>query len=307
MGGTYNKGFVGGFRQVIAAEGAGALLTGLGPTAQGYFIQGWFKFGGVEVFKTKFAKAMGEESAWKNRTAITLGASAVAEFIADIFLCPFEATRIRLVSKPDYAPGMVSCAKKMAGEMGVVPAFYSGFAPILFKQIPYTMAKFVVQQQAAEGIYAGIGQSPATMSSTGNVTVSLGSGVIAGVAAAIISHPADTLLSKINKKGAGGDGGMVSRLGNIVKETGLVKLCTTGLGARCIMIGTLTAGQFVSSTLCSTLLVLRNSTFTTQPTEYKLHDLTMWQRQKLIPAVTSYLRSSCVLEQDGGNLLFLRL
>jgi len=244
MGGTYNKGFVGGFRQVIAAEGAGALLTGLGPTAQGYFIQGWFKFGGVEVFKTKFAKAMGEESAWKNRTAITLGASAVAEFIADIFLCPFEATRIRLVSKPDYAPGMVSCAKKMAGEMGVVPAFYSGFAPILFKQIPYTMAKFVVQQQAAEGIYAGIGQSPATMSSTGNVTVSLGSGVIAGVAAAIISHPADTLLSKINKKGAGGDGGMVSRLGNIVKETGLVKLCTTGLGARCIMIGTLTAGQF---------------------------------------------------------------
>jgi hypothetical protein len=29
-------------------------------------------------------------------------------------------------------------------------------------------------------------------------------GVIAGVAAAIISHPADTLLSKVNKAGAGG-------------------------------------------------------------------------------------------------------
>ena len=36
---TYNQGFIGGFRQIIAAEGAGALLTGLGPTAQGYFIQ----------------------------------------------------------------------------------------------------------------------------------------------------------------------------------------------------------------------------------------------------------------------------
>merc|ERR1712217_651545 len=132
----------------------------------------------------------------------------------------------------------------MAGEMGVVPAFYSGFAPILFKQIPYTMAKFVVQQQAAEAIYAGVGQSPATMSSTGNVTVSLGSGVIAGVAAAVISHPADTLLSKINKKGAGGDGGMVTRLGRIASEIGFVKLCTTGLAPRCVMIGTLTAGQF---------------------------------------------------------------
>jgi len=207
-------------------------------------VQGWFKFGGVEIFKTQMAMSLGEKSAWENRTAITLGASAVAEFIADVFLCPYEATRIRLVSNPDYAPGMVSCAKKMASEMGVVPAFYSGFVPILFKQIPYTMAKFVVQQQAAEGIYGAIGQTPKTMSSAGNVSVSLGSGVIAGVAAAIISHPADTLLSKINKAGAGGDGSMASRLMNIAKETGFVKLCTTGLGARCVMIGTLTAGQF---------------------------------------------------------------
>merc|ERR1711906_14079 len=47
----YNKGMIGGFKQVIAGEGAGALLTGLGPTVGGYFVQGWFKFGGVEFFK----------------------------------------------------------------------------------------------------------------------------------------------------------------------------------------------------------------------------------------------------------------
>ena len=35
----YNKGMIAGFRQVIAAEGAGALATGLGATAVGYFIQ----------------------------------------------------------------------------------------------------------------------------------------------------------------------------------------------------------------------------------------------------------------------------
>ena len=77
--------------------------------------------------------------------------------------------------------------------------------------------------------------------------VALGSGVVAGVAAAIISHPADTLLSKINKAGAGGTGSTATRLVNIAKETGFVKLCTTGLGARCVMIGTLTAGQFGES------------------------------------------------------------
>merc|ERR1719252_10902 len=106
------------------------------------------------------------------------------------------------------------------------------------------MAKFAVQPKAAELIYGAVGSSPKTMSSAGNVSVSLGSGVIAGVAAAIISHPADTLLSKINKAGAGGDGGMASRLVNIAKETGFVKLCTQGLGARCVMIGTITALQF---------------------------------------------------------------
>lgn len=37
---------------------------------------------------------------------------------------------------------------------------------------------------------------------------------------------------------------MFTRLGRIVSETGLVKLCTQGLTARCVMIGTLTAGQF---------------------------------------------------------------
>ena len=37
---------------------------------------------------------------------------------------------------------------------------------------------------------------------------------------------------------------MMSRLSNIASEVGFVNLCTVGLGPRCIMIGTLTAGQF---------------------------------------------------------------
>jgi len=240
----YSSGFIGGFNMVAAEEGTGALLTGLMPTAQGYFIQGWFKFGGVEFFKVNITKSIGDQKAWDNRNAIYLGSSAVAEFIADIFLCPYEACRIRLVSNPDYASGMGSCASKMMAESGFVGAFYSGFVPILFKQVPYTMAKFAVQGKASEQIYQGMGCSSKDLSKAGNIGVSLASGVVAGVIAAIISHPADTLLSKINKAGAGGSGGMMSRLSNIAAETGFVKLCTQGLLARCFMIGTLTAGQF---------------------------------------------------------------
>jgi len=240
----YNKGLVGGFRTVIAEEGVMALSTGLAATGVGYFIQGWFKFGGVEFFKIQAANALGERKAWENRTAIYLGSAACAEFIADCFLCPLEACRIRAVSDPTYGSGLPGVAARLIREEGVVRGFYSGFGPILFKQIPYTMAKFAVQGRVAEAIYDNMGCSPKDCGAVLNTGVSLGSGVVAGVVSAVISHPADTLLSKVNKAGAGGDGSIPSRMMNITKETGVVKLCTQGLGARCVMIGTLTALQF---------------------------------------------------------------
>merc|ERR1719229_1025052 len=156
----YNTGMIGGFRTVIAEEGVSALATGLGATGVGYFIQGWFKFGGVEFFKIQAASAMGEKGAWDNRTAIYLGAAAGAEFIADIFLCPLEACRIRSVSDPGYASSLPGVAARLVREEGVVRGFYSGFGPILFKQIPYTMAKFAVQGRTAEAMYNNMGTKP---------------------------------------------------------------------------------------------------------------------------------------------------
>lgn len=240
----YNKGMISGFRTVIAEEGAMALSTGLGPTAIGYFIQGWFKFGGVEFFKIKTANAMGVEKAWQYRVPIYLGAAAAAEFIADCFLCPLEATRIRLVSDPKFATGLATAFPKIIRQEGVLRGFYSGFAPILFKQIPYTMAKFSVQGVAAEAIMGSLGKKEQDLSDGGKTALALSSGVIAGVASAIISHPADTLLSLVNKEGAGGDGTIMQRLVVLAKESGVKKLCITGLGPRCVMIGSLTAGQF---------------------------------------------------------------
>lgn len=124
---------VGGFRQVIQNEGAGALLTGFGPTAAGYFLQGALKFGGYEFFKQQWINQLGYETAANNRTAVYLASSAAAEFVADIGLCPLEATRIRLVSQPTFASGLVSGFGKIAKNEGI-GAFYSGFGPILFKQ-----------------------------------------------------------------------------------------------------------------------------------------------------------------------------
>ncbi|KAF3765727.1 putative mitochondrial phosphate carrier protein [Cryphonectria parasitica EP155] len=237
---TYNRGMIGGFKQVIQNEGAGALLTGFGPTAAGYFLQGAFKFGGYEFFKQQSINLVGYENASNYRTGVYLASSACAEFFADIALCPLEATRIRLVSEPTYASGLLSGFSKMLSQEGI-GAFYAGFGPILFKQIPYTMAKFVVYEKVAEAIYRSYPKNE--MSDGAQTTVNLGSGLIAGFAAAIVSQPADTMLSKINKtKGLPGEGTM-TRLVKIGKELGL-RGSYTGIGARLFMVGTLTAFQF---------------------------------------------------------------
>jgi len=104
------------------------------------------------------------------------------------------------------------------------------------------MAKFVVYEKVAEYAFKNIVDK--STASPGTVTtVNLGSGLIAGFAAAIVSQPADTMLSKINKtKGLPGEG-TVSRLYKIAGELGL-RGSYAGIGARLVMVGTLTAGQF---------------------------------------------------------------
>jgi solute carrier family 25 phosphate transporter 3 len=103
------------------------------------------------------------------------------------------------------------------------------------------MAKFVVYEKVSEAVYRRVDKS--TASGGMQTTINLGSGLIAGFAAAIVSQPADTMLSKINKtKGLPGEG-TTSRLIKIAKELGL-RGSYTGLGARLFLVGLITAGQF---------------------------------------------------------------
>ncbi|KAM5347552.1 hypothetical protein ACJ41O_007376 [Fusarium nematophilum] len=237
---TYNRGMIGGFRQVIQNEGASALLTGIGPTFAGYFLQGALKFGGYEFFKQQSINTIGYENARNNRIAVYCVSGAAAEFFADIALCPLEATRIRLVSEPGFANGLVSGFTKIARQEGL-SAFYSGFGPILFK-VPYTMTKFVFYEKVVEFAYSNFFDKQKT-SDAMQTTINLGSGLIAGFAAAIVSQPADTMLSKINKtKGLPGESN-TSRLIKIGRELGL-RGSFSGIGARLFMVGAMSAGQF---------------------------------------------------------------
>ena len=74
-----------------------------------------------------------------------------------------------------------------------------------------------------------------TYSKSTQLGVTFASGYLAGVICAIVSHPADSLVSQMGKASNKG-----KSLGQIASEVGWSKLATGGLGTRVIMIGTLT-------------------------------------------------------------------
>eukprot|EP01133_Synstelium_polycarpum_P015945 gene15945-18957_t len=237
------SGMVSGFRTIVKEEGAMMLLQGLAPTAIGYALQGFFKFSFYEVFKKTYGDAVGPENAVTYRIPIWLAASATAETIADLALCPNEATRIRLVSDPAFAKSPAEAFSKILKNEGLL-GLYKGLPPILLKQVPYTMAKFAVFEMTCENVYkmlAASGKPKESMTDGQKLTVSLGSGIVSGVVAAIVSQPADTILSKINQEKT--DQGVGKAIGNIVRRLGVSGLFL-GVGTRCFMVGTLTAGQF---------------------------------------------------------------
>lgn len=238
---VYNKGMVSSFKQIISSEGAGALLTGFGPTLLGYSLQGSFKFGGYELFKKLAIDNMGYDNAVNYKNTIYIGSAAIAEFFADIALCPLEATRIRLVSQPTFANGLFGGFSRILKEEGV-GSFYNGFTPILFKQIPYNIAKFFVFEHAANA-YFGLAGPKETMSETTHTVINLAAGLTAGLAAAVVSQPADTLLSKVNKTKKAPGQSTIGLLAQLAKQLGFVG-SFTGLPTRLVMVGTLTSLQF---------------------------------------------------------------
>ena len=111
---------------------------------------------------------------------------------------------------------------------------------MLLPQIPYTMAKFCFFESIVELFYTHVFTAPKDSYGKGTqLGITFASGYLAGVVCALVSHPADSLVSLMGKPANKG-----KTLGQIASETGLVALATKGLGTRVLMIGTLTGFQW---------------------------------------------------------------
>merc|ERR1712080_738887 len=227
-----------GFKVTIAEGGAAGLFLGWAPTCLGYSAQGLCKFGFYEVFKKLYADAMGEENAYLYMTGLYLAASASAEFFADIALSPMESVKVRIqTSPPGTFPTTLREGWPKIYKAEGINGFYKALVPLWGRQIPYTMMKFACFETTVEVLYQYVVPKPRSECSKGEqLIVTFAAGYIAGVFCAIVSHPADTVVSYMNKaKG--------STIGSAAKALGF-KGMWGGLGPRIIMIGTLTALQW---------------------------------------------------------------
>nr|AKN21595.1 slc25a-27 [Schmidtea mediterranea] len=230
------KGIFTGFKVSIKEEGIRGLAKGWAPTFIGYSLQGLGKFGLYEVFKHYYADLLGEENAYLWRTSLYLAASASAEFFADILLCPMEAAKVRIQTMPGYASTLREALPKMMSKEGL-GGFYKGIIPLWGRQIPYTMMKFACFERTLEALYQYVVPKPREQCSKGEqLVVTFSAGYIAGVFCAIISHPADTVVSKLNQNPN-------AKLGEVARNLGLLGMWS-GIFPRIIMIGTLTALQW---------------------------------------------------------------
>jgi len=96
------------------------------------------------------------------------------------------------------------------------------------------MCKFATFEKTVDGIYGFLGKPKASYNGLQQTGVSFLGGYIAGIACAVISHPADVMVSKLNsdrKKGESAGKAMGRIYGNI-GFTGL----WNGLPTRIVMI-----------------------------------------------------------------------
>jgi len=230
------KSIVNGFKVTVAEEGAMALTKGWAPTLVGYSMQGVGKFGFYEGFKIMYSGMLGEENSYLWRTSLYLISSASAEFFADIALCPLEAIKVRIQTQPGWSTTLREGFPRILKEEGI-GGFYKGLVPLWCRQIPYTMMKFACFEKTVEAIYKNVVPKPRAECSKGEqLIVTFAAGYIAGIFCAIVSHPADTIVSKLNNA-------KDATVGSIYKDVGFMGLWK-GLGPRIVMIGTLTALQW---------------------------------------------------------------
>ncbi|EQL01064.1 mitochondrial phosphate carrier protein 2 [Ophiocordyceps sinensis CO18] len=113
-------------------------------------------------------------------------------------LCPFEAVKVRMQGsmRNPYA-GTVDGIRAVTAKEGWA-GLYKGIYPLWGRQIPYTMMKFASFETIVDMMYQRLPGEKRDYGKAAQTGVSFTGGYLAGILCAIVSHPADVMVSKLN-------------------------------------------------------------------------------------------------------------
>ncbi len=228
---------------MISLRGPGSLFQSADITFLASVVFGTLGFGATELFRRSFTMVFFPDSTGGTKTTgeelTLLLAAALACVITSLAASPFEILRVRSMGyvepKPvttvfsDFVVEKRSKRKKVNKRLRVVdhkddkhlrqisiggvslgkddiPPLFSGFVPIVSRELPFGVMKFLVFDLVAGAMISIINAQPQVVepvqvgAGTIGLFVSAFAGAFAGIAGALVSHPADLILTLTSSK-----------------------------------------------------------------------------------------------------------
>jgi len=219
-------------QSLVELRGPGQLFHSADITFLASLVFGSFGFGATELFRrsvsAKFLEG-GADSALSNEFAL-LAAASLATIVTAAAASPFEVLRVKsmgLIEDKKWTYVLQDFIEEKTGDklskadgsfdfkavrFKDVTPLWSGFGAISSRELPFAVTKFLVFDLMSRAIVGflnsqtGDGALPIQVGvGPVGLTISAASGAIAGIVGAIISHPADLILTKtsVSSKGSG--------------------------------------------------------------------------------------------------------
>lgn len=223
------------FRGMISMRGIRSLFQSADVTFLASVVFGSLGFGATELFRRSFTLIFFPGSTGGMKTTgeelIVLVAAALACIITSLVAAPFEILRVRSMGYVEAKPvtSVLSdfLAEKRSERLdskkiheyskqisvgGItiakddIPPLFSGFIPIVSRELPFAVIKFLVFDLVATAFVSIINAQPQVIEpvqvggGTLGLVVSAAAGAIAGIAGALVSHPADLILTLTSSK-----------------------------------------------------------------------------------------------------------
>jgi len=215
-------------KALIEIRGPSSLFQSADITFLASLVFGSIGFGSTELFRRSFTLIFFDDGGGSQagQELTLLAAAGLGCILTSAIAAPFELLRVRsmgyvdsnvslvtvlsdfLIEKRNAADVEISRSTKESQLIGIkdiskddLMPLFSGFYPILSRELPFAVTKFLAFDLIATSFISFINAQPQVVDTVEvgvgavGLTVSACSGAIAGLAGAFVSHPADLILT----------------------------------------------------------------------------------------------------------------